>query len=264
MVPIADVTQFLRQIAPLELAADWDNVGLLVGDESAIVTGVMTCLTLTPDVAAEAVQRRAGLIVAHHPVLFRPVQRLTGDSPEGRLLLDLIAARVAVFSAHTGYDSAADGINSQLCRLLELQCVAPLRPAVGADGAVAGAGRCGALSSPLSLAEFLDRVKAALRVERLQYVGALSQRIERVAVACGSAAEFILDACRHGCQVLLTGEARFHACLEARAMRLALVLAGHYATERPAMEHLARVLAQRFPQLPVWASAAETDPLRWA
>src|SRR5579872_5922946 len=80
----------------------------------------MTCLTLSPDVAREAIERQAGLVVAHHPILFRPVKRLTGDDAEGRMLLDLIAARIAVYSPHTAYDSAPDGINQQLARLLGL------------------------------------------------------------------------------------------------------------------------------------------------
>ena len=72
------------------------------------------------------------------------------------------------------------------------------------------------------------------------------------------------DAARQGCDVLLTGEARFHACLEARSLGIALVLPGHYATERPAMERLVTILQSQFPDLEVSASRAETDPLRWA
>src|SRR5579872_2657923 len=87
----------------------------------------MTCLTLSPDVAREAIERQAGLVVAHHPILFRPVKRLTGDDVEGRMLLDLIAARIAVYSPHTAYDSAPDGINQQLARLLGLVEIEPLR-----------------------------------------------------------------------------------------------------------------------------------------
>jgi putative NIF3 family GTP cyclohydrolase 1 type 2 len=98
----------------------------------------------------------------------------------------------------------------------------------------------------------------------VQYVGTDRQHIQAVGVACGSAAEFIPDALRNGCDVLLTGEARFHACLEARESGLALVLPGHYATERPGVEELARTLARQFPQLAVWASRSETDPVAWS
>ena len=88
-------------------------------------------------------------------------------------------------------------------------------------------------------------------------------KVKRIGIACGAAAEFLRDAHCHDCQVLLTGEARFHACLEARALGMGLILPGHYATERPAMEQLAELLQQKFTQLTTWASQKETDPLQW-
>ncbi|MEX1097291.1 MAG: Nif3-like dinuclear metal center hexameric protein [Planctomycetales bacterium] len=270
---IADINAFLREIAPLDLAEEWDNVGLLVGDEGRACGRVMTCLTLTAEVAAEAVREKAQLVVSHHPLLFRPVQRVTAAEPEGRMLLDLIAAGVAVYSPHTGYDSAADGINRQLAELLELRDVAPLRarggiasgdrsPGAGPDESP-GAGRYGTLPRPILLRELIGRVREALAIERLQSVGSDDAPITRVGIACGAGAEFLSDAAARGCEALVTGEARFHACLEARARGIALVLPGHYATERPAMERLAEILGQRFPEIAVWASAAESDPLRW-
>src|SRR5688572_28798032 len=131
MTRVSDVVGYLTGLAPLSLAEKWDNVELLIGDNSSAVRRVMTCLTLTPDVAHEAVARQADLVVSHHPVFFKPVQKLTAGDPQGRMLLELIGARVAVFSAHTAFDSARDGINQQLAELLELQDIAPLRPAVG-------------------------------------------------------------------------------------------------------------------------------------
>ena len=97
--------EYLEQFAPLDLAADWDNVGLLLGDRAAEVERVLTCLTVTPDVAAEAVESGAQLIVTHHPVLFRAVKRLTSATSEGRMLLSLIRAGLRDFSiSRTSFD----------------------------------------------------------------------------------------------------------------------------------------------------------------
>jgi dinuclear metal center YbgI/SA1388 family protein len=264
---IDEIACCLEALAPTALAEDWDNVGLLLGDRDARVDRAMTCLTLTPDVAAEAVATGAGLIVSHHPILFRPIQRLTADTPEGRLLLDLAAAGIAVYSPHTGYDSASGGINQQLAELLQLADVVPLRP-LPADEAdrspPAGAGRFGRLPQPLSLAAFIQQVKQRLSLKHVQYVGNADAIIERVGIACGSAAEFLRDAHRLGCECFVTGEARFHSGLEAAGLGINLVLIGHYASERPAVERLAEMLAGRFPQLTVWPSEAEADPLKWA
>src|SRR5262245_27836085 len=116
MTTAANVIDFLDKFAPPALAADWDNVGLLLGDRKAVVRRVMTCLTVTPESAAEAVAEQAELIVTHHPVLFRPVQRLTDSTPDGRLLLPLLRAGVAVYSPHTAFDNTAGGINDGLAR----------------------------------------------------------------------------------------------------------------------------------------------------
>lgn len=127
MTTVAEITDHLKELAPLELAADWDNVGLLLGDPTATARRVMTCLTVTPDSAAEAVESGVQLIVTHHPILFRAVKRLTAATPEGRMLLSLIGHGVAVYSPHTAFDNAPGGINDILARRLGLTDVRPLR-----------------------------------------------------------------------------------------------------------------------------------------
>src|SRR5581483_5107749 len=111
MPTIGDVVRFLEAFAPTALAAEWDNVGLLLGERHAAVERVMTCLTVTPESAAEACDEKAQLIVSHHPILFRGAKRLTGDTAEGRVLLQLARAGVAVCSPHTAFDNTAGGIN---------------------------------------------------------------------------------------------------------------------------------------------------------
>jgi len=267
MSAVSDVMTFLNQLAPLPLAEDWDNVGLLLGNRASQASRIMTCLTLTPDVAAEAIEKQADLIVTHHPILFRPVNKLTADSVEGSMVLQLISAGISVYSPHTSYDSAQAGINRQLAELLELKNINVLRPqevqSSDATPEPLGAGRFGDLAEPVSLENLNNRVKQALGISHLQYVGQSNSQIKRVGIACGSAVEFLPDAVQAGCDVLLTGEARFHALLEARAEGIALILPGHYATERPAMETLAKTLEKQFNQLTVWASEQETDPLCW-
>src|SRR5438105_2090147 len=120
MASVGDIVEYLDQFAPPFLAADWDNVGLLLGDRSASVQRIMTCLTVTPEVAQEAVESETHLVITHHPILFRPIQRLTTDTPEGRMLLSLIQASVAVFSPHTAFDNTAGGINDALAKRLGL------------------------------------------------------------------------------------------------------------------------------------------------
>lgn len=131
MLTVAGVVDHLERLAPTRLAADWDNVGLLLGDRQGAVRRIMTCLTVTPETAAEAIDDKADLIVTHHPILFKAARRLTTDSTEGRMLLELARANVAVYSAHTAFDNSAGGINEQLAGKLGLTEVGPLRGGAG-------------------------------------------------------------------------------------------------------------------------------------
>jgi dinuclear metal center YbgI/SA1388 family protein len=260
MLTVADVAAFLDEFAPPVLAESWDNVGLLVGDFKQSVRRVMTCLTITPASAREAVAEHADLVVTHHPLPFRPLTRLTSETSEGRLLLKLIEAKISVFSPHTAFDSAQEGINQRLATGLQLAQIEPIVP-IGEAGQ--GAGRRGRLPAAISLTELAARIKRLLAIEYLQVVGPLDRSVRHVAVACGSAGEFMTPAKAAGCDCLVTGEVRFHGCLEAESLDIGLVLAGHFASERFAVEELAGVLTGRFGSLQVWVSQQESDPLHW-
>src|SRR5438105_12675068 len=133
MLLLQTVVDYHEHLAPLELAEEWDNVGLLLVEHSKQIERLMTCLTITPESAAEAIEERADLIVSHHPVLFRPVQRLTDATPEGRTLLSLLRAGIAIYSPHTAFDNAPGGINDLLAARLGLTAVVPLRAGRAAE-----------------------------------------------------------------------------------------------------------------------------------
>jgi dinuclear metal center YbgI/SA1388 family protein len=125
-----------------------------------------------------------------------------------------------------------------------------------------GAGRLGQLPAPTTLGALSARIRTLLEAPGLQAVGDPDRSISRVAVVCGAGDDFIADAAAAGADVLLTGEARFHRALEADARDIALIVAGHHATERPGVVDLAARLDRSFPDLVVWASRREADPLR--
>lgn len=262
---IDGVTQYLARLAPLSLAEAWDNVGLLVGNRAAVARRVMTCLTITPAVVVEAVERRADLIIAHHPLPFQPLKRITADTTAGRMLIDLIAAGVAVYSAHTAFDAALRGINQQLAELLRLENIRPLQPldssASSAATAELGSGRLGIPLSGETLGSLAEGAKTALAAAMVRMVGDPDRGVDKVAIACGSGGSFLDAARRRGCDCLVTGEANFHACLEAEATGVGLILVGHFASERFAMEWLAAEMADQFAGVQVWASERDKDPL---
>lgn len=262
MLTIGEIVASLESLAPPELAEDWDNVGLLVGSIDWPATRILTCLTVTPTVVTEAVEQQVELIVTHHPLPFQPLKTITTVTTSGRLLLELISARIGVYSPHTAFDSAQAGVNQHLAIGLGLREIVPLIPSAEITEAETGTGRMGSTGGQLSLREVVDRVKSFLGIDTLRVVGNDDQPVNTVAIACGSGGSLLAKAVERGCDCLVTGEISFHGCLEAEARSVGLVLPGHFASEKFALLSLADYLREQFSGLEVWASRCESDPLR--
>ena len=113
---------------PKDLAEDWDNVGLLIGDERTEVTRILTTLEITEDVIEEAIERKAELIISHHPIIFKPIKDLNFKNPHNRLIRQLITNDIAVYCMHTNVDVASNGMNDWLANILELENTSILDP----------------------------------------------------------------------------------------------------------------------------------------
>lgn len=126
MIKCQTVINAMERLAPRYLAEEWDNVGLLVGSGQREVNRILTCLDVTEEVADRAVAGKVDMIIAHHPLIFRPLKNIATDTQLGRILQKLLAADIAVYAAHTNLDTAVGGTNDLLAELLELQEVKPL------------------------------------------------------------------------------------------------------------------------------------------
>jgi dinuclear metal center YbgI/SA1388 family protein len=126
-----DVCHVLAATAPLDVAEEWDNVGLLIGDEAAPVGGLLLTIDLTEPVLAEATAAGADMVMAYHPPIFRPISRLTSSAAP--VALAAARAGVAVYSMHTALDAAVGGTNDVLAGALGVEALRPLVPAGGAD-----------------------------------------------------------------------------------------------------------------------------------
>ena len=261
MTTICEMTSWLNELAPLELSEDWDNTGLLLGCAEAKCQRAQTCLTLSKDTVGEAVERRADLVVAHHPLPFRPLNRITTQSAAGANLWALASHGIAVYAPHTAWDSADQGINAQLAGLLELDALQPLIPHTDPGIAHLGAGRCGDLAALHSYAEVVDKIRSQLPSARPRGFDS-SRAIRKVAIACGSGGSLLNVAIQHDVDLFLTGEATYHTCLEAEAANVSLLMVGHFASERFAMEKLAGLLQSQFPEVEIWPSQRERDPVK--
>ncbi|GFZ81803.1 GTP cyclohydrolase 1 type 2 [Compostibacillus humi] len=117
----ADVFRLLEKLAPKDLAYDWDNVGLQVGSDKHLVKKIMVTLDVLEPVVDEAINKEVNLIIAHHPMLFKPLNQIHVESPQGRMVSKLLKHDITVYAAHTNYDLAEGGMNDILCEKLNIQ-----------------------------------------------------------------------------------------------------------------------------------------------
>jgi len=118
---VQDVINHLHELAPLNYAEDFDNVGLLVGDKNQTVSGILVTLDTLEAVVDEAIESNCNLIVSFHPIIFKGLKKLTGKTYVERVVIKAIQHNIAIFSIHTALDNAFQGVNSIICDQLQLQ-----------------------------------------------------------------------------------------------------------------------------------------------
>jgi dinuclear metal center YbgI/SA1388 family protein len=280
-VKLKELIDALQRIAPLGIAESWDNVGLLVGDPASSIAKVMTCLTLSDSVLEEAIDRKIGLVVSHHPIPFRPLTRITTEDPTGRILWRAMQHSIAIYSPHTAWDNAHEGINRQLAGLLHLGNLRPLVPINRAansqngnsqTGEVKqgtslddpmerelGCGVIGEFAKPVRIDDLVERLGVSIRGMSVRCTDSGERLVNRIGIVCGSGGSMLSKAAGERCDLFLTGEATYHQCLEAEARGVAMLMIGHFASEAFSMRKLAELLARAFPQLDVGASESESS-----
>ena len=339
------IIEAMERFAPKCLAENWDNVGLLLGSPSQVIRKILVTLDVTQAVAEKAIQDGVDMIVVHHPIIFKAVNRIRTDLPQGKLLASLLKADIAVYAAHTNLDSATGGVNDVLAAKLELVDSQPLtvsytetlyklvvfvptthvevvrtaiteagaghignysrctfgangigsflplenaKPVIGRPGVVEyveevrletivpekisrrvvkamckahpyeevaydmvqlvapnhslGLGRIGKLRQPTVLTDFITHVKKSLDIPFVSVAGPLDKVIKKVAVCGGSGASLLQKAAFAGADVLVTGDVKYHEAQDALAAGIAVIDAGHFATEQPILSYVATYL----------------------
>ena len=371
---IGELALALEAVAPSRLAADWDKVGLLVGDPSRPLKRALLCIDLTQETLAEAVRLKCQAIVAYHPPIFEPITRLTAWEPRGALLMACIERGIALLSPHTALDAVRGGVTDWLAEQLgsgERWAIEPSvivrpgeglkivtfvpayavhvvrdamaragagtigayrkcsfelagsgtfeggaasRPTVGKRGrfervdevrlemvcepraqvavvqairavhpyeqaaidvfrteshrdTTQGHGRIVTLDRPLTCAQVVQRLRGTLRLPAgaVQVVESRrGRRHARVGLVPGAGFSLMAKAADAGCTLFVTGEARHHDQLAARARGCDLVLAGHSQTERGYLPKLAASLRPHLPGVALAVSRADAPPFQSA
>lgn len=224
-VTIGELAELLDEMIPLQLAESWDNVGLMLGRRNKPVKRILLALDMTQEVVAQAIAKKADMLLTHHPAIFRKLSNVTDADWQQELLLQLAEHGIAVYSAHTNLDCVANGVNAVLSRRLRLQDDDVL-------DASNGLGRIGFLAEPQSLQSFAQQVKKVLNADY---------------VTVGDAGSDLLElALAQGADTLVTGDVKYHEAQRAVFSGLNIIDAGHQPTELPVLDDLADRLSLRF------------------
>lgn len=225
---------FLNELAPMDTAESYDNVGVLVGRRDAEVNKILVALDCTWDVVMEAEKLGAELIVTHHPLLFHARKNLLEEDPEGKILCEMVRHHLSLVSAHTNLDQTDLSGSACCAKLLNLKNVRK-------EGNYLFLGE---LDAPMTSAALRQQITEALQFPVRLY-GNEDAHITTLAIAGGADDGDWLLARTLGAQAFLTGEVRHHNALSAAMSGFVLFDGGHYGTEAPLVPQLAKYLQNR-------------------
>jgi len=259
MAILKNLVKSFDSLWPKDSAESWDRPGLMVGSLDAEVSKVLLSVDITTAVMSEAIAQDCQLVLAHHPMLLRPVHELGGQTGKGALVHKAIKSDLAVFAAHTNADIAAGGVSESLALALGLSSLRPL------DG-LTGHGHVGEVHET-SLLDFARMVAKAVPATAagIKVAGDPDRRISRVALVAGAGDGFLPQALCSGVDVFITSDLRHHPAqdfLEAAAASggPSLIDIPHWAAEWPWLTSAAAQLHRLHPDVEWVVSDLRTDP----
>ena len=257
---LTNVLQSLENIAPLTHAEAWDNVGLLLNPlRPRKVKKILLTIDLTEAVADEALAAKADLIVAYHPILFRPINRLDSTDAYDRTLMKLVQKNIAVYSPHTALDAIIGGVNDWLADGIGEGEVSVLHPQPNSD---AGQGRLVELKRPVKLNTLAQRIKKYLGLKSLRLAAASDHRTIQTIALCAGAGSDAFTGIEADCY--LTGEMSHHTILAATQSGSHVILCEHTNTERGYLPVFKKILSKALGnEVDISVSEIDSDPIKF-
>lgn len=232
----------LERIAPLDSQEDWDNSGIQVDPGLKEINKILIALDLNSRILEEAVDLGVNLIIVHHPLIFDPIKRVDWSDITGKILVDLIKNNIGVYASHTPFDKAKKGNNIYMAEILDLVSIKFFSDGIEEDKL----GIIGDLKNPISLLELANKLALGLveRVSSFRFTGNEKKIIKRIGIISGGGSSYIEKAVLNGCDLLITGDIKYHDASLARELGIALLDPGHFASEKSFAENMGRQLKE--------------------
>lgn len=260
-VKIGEVVSALERFAPLPLQESYDNAGLQVGLTETEVSGALLCLDVTEKVVDEAIALGCNLVISHHPLVFRPLKRVSDANFVQRCVIKAIKHDVAIVSMHTNLDNALNGVNFKIAEKLGLSDTRLFAEKTVGD-IQGGSGVIGQLKTPMSAIDFIRLLKETFDVKCVKANELLERDIQHVAV-CGGAGAFLLsEAVAKGADAFVTGEMHYHEFFD-HEQEIQICVIGHYESEQYTKEIFKSIIEERCPGVKCYMSSINTNPINY-
>lgn len=250
----------LERFAPLPLQDSFDNAGLQVGLTEMEATGVLLCLDITEAVIDEAIALGFNVIISHHPLIFKSLKCISGQTYSERCIVKAIKNDIVIYSAHTNLDNTCKGVNFKIAEKIGLHDIRILAP--NKEESMVGSGVTGFLNKPESELDFLKRIKKIFEVECIRHNKLTGRLIQKVALCGGAGAFLIPNAIQVEADIFITGEIKYHEYF-GREKDILLAEIGHYESEQYTKDLLISILKKEFPSLEIEKTKINTNPIKY-
>lgn len=236
---VSEFLERLNKIAPFDLAEQWDNTGLMLGDLNSEVKKIAITLDPVSEAVIKAHENNCQVLLCHHPLIFKPVKKLDLNTDFGRVVKFAVKNDIAIIAAHTNWDIVTGGVNTELARLINLENLAPL-------DVETRLGVSGVLSEPLDYKNFILKLKKAWSLTHVDFYAPFDFnfdfKIKRVALCGGAGAEFWPLARALNADIYITADMKYHELIDANRAGLNIALIDHGEMERASLPELERKL----------------------
>jgi len=258
---IGELCDHLESIAPLSLQEGYDNAGLITGERDWEISGVVCCLDATVDVVREAAEKGCNVVVAHHPIIFKGLRKISSADYVGRAVIEAIRRDVAIYAIHTNLDNVLDqGVNQAIAAKLGLKNLRILAPRSIDERT--GAGIIGELSGEMGEEDFLQFVKTRMETPCVRHTRLTGLAIQKVAI-CGGAGSFLTELAKSaGVDAYVTGDVKYHEFFDADGKILLLDI-GHFESEQFTIPLLAQIISKKLRNFAAYCTERNTNPVHY-
>lgn len=261
MIKIRELTDFLEEMAPLQFQEPYDNSGLIYGDASWDIKGVLCCLDATESILKEAKMRNCNVVVSHHPIIFKGLKKIQQRHYVDKAIIYAIKNDIAIYAIHTNLDNVLiNGVNQKIAGRLELKDLHILAPKSPNESI--GTGVVGFLDQPFSPSDFLSFTKKQLQTSCIRHTVLPVKSIQKVAITGGSGAFWIGTAIASGADAYITADVKYHDFFEANG-EILLCDVGHFESEQFTIDLLAQLISEKFSNFAAHCANLNTNPIQY-